>query len=286
MSKAHRPMAQSGSLLALRALLLLCIAASCSPHGWFSTPARAPGSGGPTAATRASRLSPLMLRLRGGKRSGMYPARQSKRLSAEREARSSTPSLAHALSKRRKGGPGAAAASMARAEAEVSLDDGDGGYMYPDLSDYHEDGNVAEGLQAGVWGDGGLADMGDDDDGRGRAGVGRWERTGGDARGVGRAGAAAEEEDSWEEEEEGGEEKEGEGDREEEDEEEGGVEELREPLPQRRLRPYERDSEMEEPLEAVEDPFDNLKHVRAINFTFNVDEVAEQIKVIFFCFLR
>jgi hypothetical protein len=274
LSKAHRQMAQRGSLLALRALLLLCIAASCSPHDWFSTPARAPRSGGPTAAAGASRLSPL--RLRGGKRSGMYPARQSKRLSAEREARSSTPSLAHALSKRRKGGPGAAAASMARAEAEVSLDDGDGGYMYPDLSDYHEDGNVAEGLQAGVWGDGGLADMGDDEDGRGRRGGGRWERMGGDARGERRAGAAAEEEDSWEEE------KEGEGDGEGEEEEEGGTEELREPLPQRRLRPYERESEMEEPLEAEEDPFDNLKHVRAMNFSFNVDEVTEQIKVFFF----
>ena len=44
--EAAGPMAQRGSLFALRALLLLCIASSCSPHDWFSTPARAPGSGG------------------------------------------------------------------------------------------------------------------------------------------------------------------------------------------------------------------------------------------------
>jgi hypothetical protein len=47
-------MAQRGRLLALRTLLLLCIASSCSPHDWFSTPARAPGSGGVSAARHAS----------------------------------------------------------------------------------------------------------------------------------------------------------------------------------------------------------------------------------------
>jgi len=47
-------MAQRGKLLALRALLLLCIASSCSPHDWFSTPARVPGSGGASAARHAS----------------------------------------------------------------------------------------------------------------------------------------------------------------------------------------------------------------------------------------
>ena len=72
---------------------------------------------------------------------------------------------------------------------------------------------------------------------------------------------------------------------EEEDGGEGHAVEGDEPLPQRRLRPWERDSEMEEPLvsadagDASDLRHDPLPHVRAINFTFDVDEVTEQIKV-------
>ena len=54
-------MALRGSLLALRALLLLCTASSCSPHDWFSTSARAPGSGGASAAARHASGSPLQM---------------------------------------------------------------------------------------------------------------------------------------------------------------------------------------------------------------------------------
>ena len=84
-----------------------------------------PSSASPGVGSLTRSTYRATLRLRGGKRTGMYPARDSKRLTSAREERSSTPNLAHSLAKRRKGGPSAAAAAMSRTEAAVEIDSSD-----------------------------------------------------------------------------------------------------------------------------------------------------------------
>ena len=279
------------------------------------------------------------LRLRGGKRSGMYSARQSKRLVAAHEARSSTPDLAHALAKRRKGGPGAAAIAKSRAEARLTIEKEVGGGVDDEVHDrsfgsegvsvaergwvdgetlakpskrfgWDSDFSLEEGESWGVGrtegpkgatefgpgkgvdervgetgggclGKGGMESLSDTDEDRIEQGV--VSRNPARARQRQRS-ITMQESGSEEAEEEEDEEAETQED-EEEDGGEGYAVEGDEPLPQRRLRPWERDSEMEEPLvsadagDASDLRHDPLPHVRAINFTFDVDEVTEQIKV-------
>ena len=186
----------------------------------------------------------------------MHPARQGEeRFKAERKARLST-SMGHSLATRRKGGPAAAAQARARAEALAELDSSDGGVQWL------EDGGGRNKGQKGAEKKVRVSD--------------RWDR-----EDVDDLASESREEAGWPD---AGDEpgKEGEEEQDEEVDEEDDSEEMGvggETLPQRRLRPWERDSDMEEPLLSQADESDPMPNVRAVNFTFDVEEVTEQIKV-------